>query len=408
MEFDTELLKAVELKISKNIMQLMRTSHNAFIVNILLNMHREPTSKVEAMELAGITLRFNPKFIVESSDTDIRFSLLHEAWHIPFFDVIRGKGKEADTWNQACDHYNNLMIQDDKTNGVTVPDWATCNKQFRGKGKDDIYQYLLQQQQNGGGGNQNQEDKLSGDLGGGKPQQGDEDGNGDSESQNQGNQPQMSEADYQQLQKQMESMVQQSAMQAKMAGGQVPAHIQNWLEDLYNPKLPWHHILQKYMNDYSTEDYSYQKVNRKFFPHGIILPTTFSEGLGKIAIANDESCSVSNEEFKTYLGAIKDIKDKLNPESMEILAFTTQITKTFLIDRDADIDKIKFRGHGGTHIPCVFEYYEKQPVKPQVLIIFSDMESALPTRKPSFDTIWIAVNNKRFKPPFGRAIHIEV
>lgn len=408
MEIDATLLKSAETKLSKNIMQLMRTSHNAFIVNVLLNLHREPTDKIEAMQLEGVTLKFNPQFVVDKSDKEVQFSIIHEAWHIPFFDSIRAKGKEAEIWNQAADHYNNLMIKDDSSNGIEVPDWATCDTKFRGKEKEDIYQILLEEQENNedGEGEGDSQDPLAGDLGG--QGQGDSDSDGDGDQDGQGQSPQMTQEQMEQLQREMESIVQQSAMQSKMAGGPVPSSVEQYLEELYNPKLPWERILAKYMDDYSTDDYSYQKVNKKFFPHGILLPTTFSEGLGEIVIANDESGSVSDEEYKTYLGAIHDIHERLNPAGMHILNFTTHIVSEHKIEREGDISKINFRGCGGTDCRAVFDHIEKSGIKPQVLIIFSDMESPMPTQAPSYDTIWISVNNPRFKQPFGRCIHVDI
>lgn len=409
MAFDPELLQSSEAKISKNLMQLMRTSHNVFIVNILLNLSREASDKIESFELEGVNLKFNPQFVMDKSDSEVQFCLMHVSWHIPFFDALRAQGKEdAKLWNEACDHYNNLLIKDDASNGVTVPDWATCDTRFRNKEKDDIYQLLLQEQeqnQDQGDGEGDSQDPLAGDLGG-QGGEGESDDDGDGE--NQGKQPQISQEQMEQLQREMESIVQQAAMQSKMAGGPVPNSVEQYLEDLYNPKLPWERILAKYMDDYSNDDYSYQKVNKKFFPHGILLPTTFSEGLGEIVIANDESGSVSDDEYKTYLGAIHDIHNRLNPAGMHILNFTTHIVSEHKIEREGDISKINFRGCGGTHIPCVFDHIEKTGMKPQVLIIFSDMESQIPQQKPGYDVIWISVNNPRFKQPFGRCIHIEV
>lgn len=387
----------------------MRTSHNAFIVNVLLNLPREASDKIESFELEGVNLKFNPQFVMDKSDKEVQFSLMHVTWHIPFFDAIRAQGKEdKDLWNQACDHYNNIMIQDDKSNGVDVPEWATMDTKFRGKEKDDIYQLLVQEaeQNNDDDGQGENNDPLSGDLGGSSQGEGEGDQDGDSDGQ--GNQPQMTQEQMQQMQREMESIVQQSAMQSKMAGGPVPSEIEQYLEELYNPKLPWERILAKYMDDYSTDDYSYQKVNKKFFPHGILLPTTFSEGLGEIVIANDESGSVSDEEYKTYLGAIHDIHERLNPAGMHILNFTTHIVSEHKIEREGDISKINFRGCGGTDCRVVFDHIEKTGMKPQVLIIFSDMESPMPTKAPNYDTIWISVNNPRFKQPFGRCIHVDI
>jgi len=400
-QFDQKLLQDCSVRMSKAIMQLMRTAQNAFVTNVILNLHREPTDKVETMALNGTTIRFNPEFIMQTDEDTLKFNLVHLAWHIVFFDELRVGSKEMEQWNQACDHYNNLMIKNDSSCGIKVPSNATCDGQYKGWDKDKIYQYILQNQPP-----QPQDDPMSGDLGGGQGDgEGEGEGNGDGDDQSQGQQPTVSQ---EQLQREMENIVQQSAMQANMAGGPVPSSVQEYLDDLYNPKLPWESILAKYMDDYSNEDYSYQKINKKFFPHGIILPTTYSEGLGEIVIANDESGSVSDEEYKTYLGAISDIHTRLSPSAIHVLNFTTRIESQHKVERDDDINKINFRGCGGTHIPCVFDHIERTGMKPQVLIIFSDMESEIPKVKPGYDVIWISVNNSRFKQPFGRCIHIEV
>jgi len=244
---------------------------------------------------------------------------------------------------------------------------------------------------------------MSGDLAGAgtKDGDGDEDGNEDGENQGQG------EQSLEDLQKEMSNMTQQAAMQSKMAGGKVPNSIEEYLEDLYNPQLPWHQILANYMDSFAKEDYSYSKVNKQFFPHGFILPTLHSEGLGRVAIATDESGSVSNEDYKMYLGAIVDIHTRLEPEAIDMVSFTTHIVNQWEILQEDDISKINFRGSGGTHIPAVIDHFNAAKKKPQVLIIFSDMESAMPDKKPDYDVIWISVGNPRFVPPFGKVIHVQ-
>lgn len=412
-----ELIEKCESEITKSLMQLMRKSNNAFIVNVLLNLEKKYSTDIEALELNGIHLKVNPDFFLNQSKEDKQYSLLRAAWHIPYFDQLRGQFKEdKEVWNAATNHYNNLtMRSDSKYSGIDVPDWATMDSRFEGKEKDDIYSTLLYEKQNqppqGGSGSQKGNngnsgsklnDPMANDLG--------QDPSDDSDDGNNGNgQPkQTSPQDMDKLKQQLENIVQQAAMQTKMAGGSVPTAVNDFLEDLYNPKLRWEQLLMKYMNSFATDDYSYSKVNKSLFPHGIIMPTLFSEGLGKIAIANDESCSVSDEEFKTYLGAIQDIKVRMNPEQIDVVAFTTEITKTWTVTGDEDINKIKFRGHGGTHIPVVFDYFNQPENRPQVLIIFSDMESALPSKQPPYDVIWIAVNNTRFVAPFGRTVYVEV
>ena len=378
-----------EEKLEIAMLHLMRTSNNAFVVGLLMNLPREICTDTESIELHGVNIKYNENYINGLDDNDLKFNLMHLAWHIPFFDEVRAQQYEnPKVWNDACDNYINLMIKDDTGCGVEVPHNAKCERRFRGKEKEEIYNILvLEDQQNKQ--NQPDNDPMAGDLG---------DGTGDSQ-QGDGDAP---------LEDQLQNIVQQAAMQAKGCGGDVPNQVQSWLDDLYNPQLNWNQILAKYMDSFAKEDYTYARINKHYFPHDIILPTLHSEGLGRIVFATDESGSVSDKEYEAYIGAITDVHTRLNPETLELLSFTTRVTNHHVITDDDDIGKIKFRGNGGTDIPCVFDYVESNGLKPQVLIIFSDMDSALPKVKPTYDVIWIACNAPRFKPPFGKAIYVEI
>ena len=255
-----------------------------------------------------------------------------------------------------------------------------------------------------------QQDSMSGDCGGkGEPEEGDGEGDndGDVDSQDLGNQPSQRPG-QEQIEKEISNMIQQAAMQAKQAGAHVPNSIEQYLDELYNPELPWNQILMKYMSAHNTYDYSYTRVHKKFFPHGIIMPTMYSEGLGHIVAANDQSGSVSDKEYEVYLGALQDIHENLNPQSIRCLGFTTIVNNDTTINQEDDFNKLKFRANGGTDIPCIFDYIEREGIKPEVLIIFSDMESRIPQQQPPYDVIWISVGNSRFTAPFGRTIHVSI
>ena len=387
MKFE-EITDMAEQAMSKAMMQLMRSKDQAYITCVLLNLPRTFTSEVQTAGVNGINMVINPEFFLELPESERRFLLVHEAWHIGLMDIIRLGDKNPDVWNQACDHYINLMVDDQKDPLLKFIDMGLKDNKYSGWEKEDIYKDLMQNPRN------QKKNKLSGDL----------QGNGDDKSSGK----KLSKEQIQVLEKQISNIVQQAAMQTKMMGGKVPSDVEKYLDNLYNPRLPWEKLLLKYMSSISYEDYSYQRINKSFFPHGIILPTIFGEGLGRIAIANDTSCSVSDEEFKAYLGAIKDIKDRLNPEQMDVVSFTTHIEKTWTIREDEDISKIQFRASGGTDLYPVFDHFNQPKNKPQVLIVFSDLECTPIKKKPDFDVIWICVNNKSAQTNFGKKIHIEV
>ncbi|UAW01133.1 metallopeptidase domain protein [Vibrio phage BUCT194] len=407
MEISKELKEQAETAYSVAIMQLMRNSSLAFDSSILLNMERQ--FKIEedlTLKVEGTTVYVNPEWFLSISKNDQQWNLRHLAWHIIGFDELRVGDKDPKRWNLACDLYNNALLHNDSSFKCTLPQNAVYDPRFDNMDKEEIYKYLEDNQEQ----EQQQEQKqdpTAGDCGGGQQpeqdgdQEGDGEGDGDQEKEGNGNQQRQ-----QQLEKEISNMVQQAAMQAKQAGGAVPPSIEQYLDELYNPKLPWNRLLLKYMTSHAAYDYSYQRIHKKFFPHGMIMPSMWSEGMGPLVIATDESCSVSDEDIKLYKGAIQAIKDEFNPEKLTVMGFTTRVEHTTVIAQDAEIDNINFRAHGGTHIPAVMEYIEKEKIDPQVLICFSDMYSSFPP-KPKYDVIWICVGNPSWQPPYGRVVYVD-
>lgn len=398
MEFSKETIDKANAAVSTAIMQLMRQRELAFDTSIVLNMPREYTEGDHIMKVKGTKLEINPENFLKLSKNDQQWNIRHTAWHVIGFDEVRKGNRDADRWNLASDLWVNSMLTHDTDFKVQRPADAAYDPQFKDWDKEKIYDFLEQNQQEE---QKHKQDPMQGDCGGGS-----DEGEGDSD-QSDGNQPsQGNESSQEQLEKQIQSMVSQAALQAKQAGGKVPNSVEQYLDELYNPKLPWSKLLMKYMNSHNTYDYSYQRIHKKFFPHGIIMPSMYSEGLGPVFFATDESCSVSDEDLKLYLGAIETVLTEFEPESLTVLGFTTQVDHEHTLLTPDDIDKVKFRVHGGTHIPAVFDYIEEKKHNPQVLIVLSDMESAFPKQPPGYDVIWISVNNNRFVPPFGRAVYV--
>lgn len=376
-------MKEFNDRISKLTMKLMSRKSNAFIVNILLNLKRNYSDVVPTAGVDGTTLYINPDWFMSCDENKQMFVLLHEAWHLPFRDPIRkASASNPEVMNQAQDHYNNLMIKHDPKNELTIPKDCLCDEKFTNWEKQEIYDYLLKHPE------KQCESELSDDV-----------GNGIGSGQN------LSQDALDKLDDDIQKLVQRAAIQAKAAGGEVPNEIQKELDNLYDPKLPWHQILRKYMSSYARTDYSYARVNKSYFPHGIILPTLHSKSMGKVAIWCDQSYSVTDEDQELYLGTTQAILTKLKPSEIEYGTFTTHVTSHVTLKKPKDMSKIMNRDYGGTDLRCVFNFYETHP-KPKVLILISDMESSLPSVKPNYDVIWVAVGNDNIELPFGRTIHV--
>ena len=116
---NTELMDMAEQAMSKSMMQLMRSKTQAYITCVLLNLPRVFCNSMPTAGVNGVEIRVNPKFFLDLSEGERKFLLVHEAWHIGLFDIIRGKGKDHQVWNIACDHYINLMIAAQKDSSLS-------------------------------------------------------------------------------------------------------------------------------------------------------------------------------------------------------------------------------------------------------------------------------------------------
>ena len=75
---------------------------------------------------------------------------------------------------------------------------------------------------------------------------------------------------------------------------------------------------------------------------------------------------------------IHHVWDTYKPSEIDILGFTHGITQHLKFSRGDNIDEINQRECGGTHIPAVFDYLAEKSIRPEVLVILSDMYSDIP------------------------------
>lgn len=390
-----ELIDKANDAISLAILHLMKHRSLAFDVSIICNLKRK---FVDAPNLIAAinetTLLINPEAFLSQSLNDQMFILRHEAWHIIGFDAKRLGDKNHQIWNVACDHWINLMIKHDPGCDLEVPDGCCCDEAYHYLDKEEIYEQLVLKA--------NQDDVEPSRTGSDDPLHGDFTSEDVQDSSNQGENSEEENSNDLEI----EQLVTQAALQAKAIGGDIPVSVQEYLDELYNPKLNWAQILAKYMDSYSTHDYCYRRLNKKFLFDGLYLPTAYAESVGEIIVATDESSSVSDTDYKLYIGAIEEIIARFDTAIVSNIGFTTRVNHYNEIKSRKQIEEIRFRSYGGTHIPIIFDFIKEKKIHPRVLIVFSDMESRMPVDKPNYDVIWISVNNRNFVQPFGKVIYV--
>lgn len=354
----------------------MGTLDAAFFTHLCFSLIHRFDDNMPTAGTNGKEIIWGTKFFMEMLDNEERvFLMLHETLHVALLHMVRmPKGWCHDRWNIACDHVINLILIE---RGFKMPRKVPghADKQYTGMHAEAVYRLLPDNP--------------------GKPSMSDllDPGEG---------------TDLDVLQKDIQDIVIRASIQSKMSGdkpGTIPGDIQIYLDQLLNPKLPWQRILQKYLNTFQKNDYTFRKPNRRFFPR-YHLPSLYGEKLGSFAVAVDTSGSVSDADFKVFVSELAGILRMMKPEEISLVQFDTNIKSVDKIKSIKDLMKCKFTGRGGTQINPVLEWANKN--KPQLILIFSDGGFRFYETSTKTETLWLIHNNPKWEAPFGKVIHYQV
>lgn len=363
--------------LSKAKISLMARPDSAFFTTVCFSLKHIWDDTIPTACTNGRNIRFSPKFFMSLTVEEQVFLLLHESMHVAYLHMDRVQDRNKEIFNYAADYVINLQLVD---RGFKMPKMGLLDQRFRGMSTEEVYKILLQENP--------PIDPQHMDIQPG-------DGAGDP-------------VKEEQLRQDVQDILVRASIQSKMAGdkpGTVPGDIQIFLDRLLNPKLPWHRILQKYLQSFAKTDYSFRKPNRRFFPKHH-LPSLHGEQLVDLAIAVDISGSVTDDEFKVFVSETASILRMMKPDKITLIQFDTDIKSVHKVRSIAELMKIEFKGRGGTQINPVLEWTNTN--KPQLLLVFSDGGFRFRDVDTKIPTLWIIHNDAAFVAPFGKVIHYDI
>ena len=359
-----------QMALNKAKINLMSRPDSAFFTTVCFSLKHIWDDTISTANTNGKEIRFSPKFFMSLNVEEQVFLLLHEAMHVAYVHMDRLQDRDHQKWNEAADHVINLQLID---RGFQMPKMGLADPKYRCMSTEEVYKLLPEKDRS----------KQDQDL---KPFEG----------------------DSEELKEAVQEILVRASVQAKIQGdkvGTIPGDIQLFLDNLLTPKLPWNRILQKHLHTFNKADYSYKKVNRRFFPQ-YFLPSLHSQKLMNIAIAVDISGSVTDHDFKTFVSETHSMLRMMKPNKLNLIQFDTEIHSNDVIRSTNDLAKVKFVGRGGTDIRPVLQWANE--VKPQLLLVFTDGEFNFYGVDTAVKTIWLIHNNKKFNASFGKTIHYEI
>lgn len=362
---------------------------------------RDKTSSGTA-QTNGVDVVYDRKFVDSLNDKQLAFLILHENMHKAYRHLVVWQPlhkKNSRLANMACDYVINLQIRDyDPENDMTdFPTDAQGNvlglidERFRGMDSGQVFKILEEEEQGGGGGGGNKESL---------------DGHDWDEAQD------MSEQDKEEVAKEIESALRQGSMLVGKMGGNVSRE----MGDLLVPKVNWREALRDFVKTamHGKDKTTWKRLHKRYIAADLIMPSSYSEKVGGIAIGVDTSGSIGGEELSQFLSEVKSICDEVSPEQIDLLYWDTHVAsrETYRDNELAGlVETTKPAGGGGTEPACVPKYMKKHDIKPECLIILTD--GYIPAQNPSdwsieAPVLWCIKGNNHFNESVvGKVVHVE-
>lgn len=349
---------------------------------------------------------FNYDFCMKLTDHEFLFLVAHEISHFVFEHNPRRGNRDPLIWNIAVDYAVNLMLwyqfQSDKyiiKGGVFDDSWKTDKPLYDGMNAELIYSDLLSKAEVI---ELSMEDIL------GDESSEDKDGNGGSSSVIRDRRVPLPETEgksKKQAEQELKDFVNKAICDAYTVAksqGDLPAGLERIINSHLKSKVDWVTALRQKMrfgtSRLEKKDVTWNFPNRRFLGGDFIFPSNVGPDSPKLAYAVDTSGSMSEEDLKSAISELEDLRKKLN-------------AKVYFLDCDAGVYSSRWinpfeplpslKGGGGTDFRPVFEHLKKNGIKPDYCVFFTDGYGEFGA-DPKMDVLWVMTSD--VKPPFGEVI----
>jgi len=405
-----------EIRIKRSHITMMKHPSTALYSGIMLMGESSVTDGDYTAYTDGLNKRYSKKFVSDLTDPELRGLVLHENLHVALKHLQFGLNmfkEDAKLANVAADMVvNNIIIDiDARIKGgnerlVDLPKGSVYDAFFRGWSMREVYNHLKKENSKGGGG------------GGGNA-----DGDGSSTIKANGKSinldDAMDEHDYESMagkafediKKEMDK-VERALREGGLLAGRMGADIPRVIGESLTPKLDWREVLREFVSAATRgkDEYTWRRMNRRYLMDDIYLPTSENETVGEIVFAIDTSGSISDEYLSKVAKELASLCGMCEPERVRVLWWDTKVHgEQIFSDNYSNIAKLlKPMGGGGTIASCVGEFINKNKIKAECVIMFTDgyLESSINWDITS-PTLWMVTHNRNFIPPKGKKIMVD-
>lgn len=418
----------VNQKIDKARMRLLRKSpffgSLAFKLPIVATDRHPSGGFIATAGTDGARIYMNPEFTGTLSTAQTEMVLAHEILHVACKHSLRKRGRNHGIWNKACDYaINPILIEA----GYEMPEGGLYNPAWGdGMAAETIYKELFKKGDDDGdtGGDDDADDEGDdegdGPSGNHPSNEGDDEGDDEGDGVPSGGQAKpsdkeieekrkaflgdvfdpckedgkaLSEAEKQELERELDVEIVQAAQNEIMAKGDLPGNIRWVVEGVTKTKPQfWGDILEDVMKQIFPTSSTWNKPNRRHIASGTYLPSLQNESKGELVIAIDTSGST-----ESYLGMfeakINEILEQVHVEKVHVI-YVDSVFQWSDEYEPGDELQFKLHGGGGTNFRPAFRWVEDWlDEEPEALIYLTDLEAGrreYPDVEPDYPVFWVA------------------
>jgi predicted metal-dependent peptidase len=350
-----------------------------FFGSIALGMPHDFSDDIPTAATNGKRVLYNPKFVDELNDEELKFLVAHEVFHPMMEHPFRRGSKDHRKWNKAGDYVINWALT--KEGIGKMPKGGLLSDEIYEAGggtTDGIYNILPEETGNGDGEYPGTAIDVCEDAGG-------------------------SPAEQAQQEAEWKVKMVQAAQAAKMMG-KLSANIERLVGQILNPKVPWQDVLRRFTQRAKLDTRTFARPNRRFISQGIYLPSKGGEQMGELVFAVDCSGSIGPEDIDQAAAEMTTVKQDCNPTKLHVVYFDSEVCHYDSFGPDDEL-VVKAHGGGGTKFSPVFRYLEEHDIDPVACVFLTDLECSDFGPAPAYPVLWMSTSKS--DAPFGEVTLIK-
>ena len=410
------------------------------------------SSQCDTMATDGKRIIFNPSFVLDVEEEELRSVLIHEALHVVYEHPLRRGKKHPKVWNIACDYaINGFLIYD---LGMELPEGGLWSREYRGMSAEAIYSILMKDEEalqeaidtmgegkddeegeDQGSGNSetegDEEEKSNTGFSAPSVETGEQVGEIDLDSipmpigevwdaQDEEGKP-LSDSEITELKGEIQRAVSLADKLEKAMGTDGTSSMSNRIDQLKDVKVNWKDVLYDFLQSSVANENSWSRLNRRHSWRGINLPSKAKSPYGgELAVAIDTSGSVSQYELNMFSTEIQAMAEDCGLDKIRVCYCDTTVRKNeqdewwdiYELDQGDELE-LRVRGGGGTHFDPpfnLFNDYSDDVEDVQAFIYFTDGWGDVSADvEPSIPVVWCVTEESYYaeRLPFGEVIYVD-